>query len=287
MRKQLKLSHAHIQMARELGIQAKNMQRLSNTHGSEWKLSLAQFIEDRYEKSFGKTRPDKVLSIEQISAKILQQKAERKKRKESRAWPEDEYQALIGAAKQAAQFHPKSGESAQSCNLEPSLNRDGEARPFEFGSQSEQDEVLLYLGRCQCGDNEWRGEGPALEIVVCHCHSCRQSSGAPLMAWIDFPASRLTWSKGQPATYASSKRMLRGFCARCGTTLYNQRPAGKTISLSLASMVGPDRVQPSRQVHHHKALSWLKLTITHPADDEGWEWAGWSDGYDDDDDIPF
>ena len=73
-----KLSHAQIQMARELGMDPKNLRKLDNHKQEPWKLPLGQFIEQVYRKRFGKL-PDKVVSIEQ---KV---KAEQKKRAERRA----------------------------------------------------------------------------------------------------------------------------------------------------------------------------------------------------------
>jgi len=66
VRKRFKLSHVHIQMARELGMNPKRFGKLVN-HGQEsWKLSLPLFIEEKYFKHFKKRQPDTVKSIEQI-----------------------------------------------------------------------------------------------------------------------------------------------------------------------------------------------------------------------------
>lgn len=58
------LSDAHVQMARELGLNPKKLGKLDN-HGQEpWKAPLPEFIERLYLQRFGKRRPDVVLSIE-------------------------------------------------------------------------------------------------------------------------------------------------------------------------------------------------------------------------------
>lgn len=59
------LSHAHVQMARELGLNPKTLGKLDN-HGQEpWKAPLPEFIERLYVKRFSKCRPDVVVSIEE------------------------------------------------------------------------------------------------------------------------------------------------------------------------------------------------------------------------------
>lgn len=69
------LSHAQVQMARELGMNPAKLGKLDNHRQEQWKLPLPQFIEELYFKRFGKTAPDRVLSIEE-RARLEQQKKE-------------------------------------------------------------------------------------------------------------------------------------------------------------------------------------------------------------------
>ncbi len=59
------LSHAHVQMARELGMNPKKLDKLDDQGQEPWKLPLPAFIEHLYFKRFGKGRPDVVVSIEE------------------------------------------------------------------------------------------------------------------------------------------------------------------------------------------------------------------------------
>jgi hypothetical protein len=64
-RKRHHLSHAQVQMARELGMNPTKLGKLDNHHQEAWKLPLPQFIEHLYSKRFGKERPAAVVSIEE------------------------------------------------------------------------------------------------------------------------------------------------------------------------------------------------------------------------------
>ena len=64
-RKRHYLSHAQVQMARELGMNAAMLGKLDNHKQEPWKLPLPQFIEELYLKQFGKIAPDTVMSIEE------------------------------------------------------------------------------------------------------------------------------------------------------------------------------------------------------------------------------
>jgi hypothetical protein len=82
-RKRHHLSHAQVQMARELGLNPANLGKLDNHKQEPWKLPLPQFIEEVYFKRFGKTAPDAVMSIEE-RAHIEQQKKEARPTKQLR-----------------------------------------------------------------------------------------------------------------------------------------------------------------------------------------------------------
>lgn len=79
-RARFRLSHAHIQMARELGLNPKNFGSLANHSQEPWKASLPRFIGDIYFKRFGKVQPDRVLSIEERALEIDRRKAEKNER---------------------------------------------------------------------------------------------------------------------------------------------------------------------------------------------------------------
>ncbi|QEG41141.1 hypothetical protein [Roseimaritima ulvae] len=82
VRKKFKLSDAHVQMARELGLSPKRFPNYANTKDQPWKLPLVQFIEQLYEKQFGKSRPDEVMTIEAMAEAHLAKRAARKLQKQ-------------------------------------------------------------------------------------------------------------------------------------------------------------------------------------------------------------
>ncbi len=87
-RRKFKLSHAHVQMARELGMNPKKLGKLDNHDQEPWKLPLRKFIEHLYLKRFGKNRPDQVRSIEQLAEDRKKKKETPKKREQERLNPE-------------------------------------------------------------------------------------------------------------------------------------------------------------------------------------------------------
>jgi len=81
-RKRYHLSHLHIQMARELGLNPRKFGKISNEKQEPWKKPLPAFIEDIYLKRFGRDRPADVRSIEEVLRAKEIKKEERRRIKQ-------------------------------------------------------------------------------------------------------------------------------------------------------------------------------------------------------------
>lgn len=85
-RKRFQLSHAQVQMARELGMNPTKLGKLDNHDQEPWKAPLPQFIEHLYEKRFGRERPEVVMSVEErVRANDAKKAARKEARRRARA----------------------------------------------------------------------------------------------------------------------------------------------------------------------------------------------------------
>jgi len=82
-RRRFHLSHAHIQMARALGMNPKKFGKLGQHRQEPWKAPLPQFIEHIYAKRFGRERPEVVVPVEEHARQLARKKAARKAAKAS------------------------------------------------------------------------------------------------------------------------------------------------------------------------------------------------------------
>jgi hypothetical protein len=76
-RKRYHLSHAQVQMARELGLNPRKLGKLASHRQEPWKVPLPQFIEYLYRKRFGRERPQAVTPVEQWARPAAGRKAAR------------------------------------------------------------------------------------------------------------------------------------------------------------------------------------------------------------------
>jgi len=83
-RKRHHLSHAQVQMARELGMNPRKLGSIDNHRQEPWKAPLPEFIEHLYFKRFGREQPEVVVSIEERARQLQQRKADRKAAKVER-----------------------------------------------------------------------------------------------------------------------------------------------------------------------------------------------------------
>lgn len=80
-RQRFKLSHAVVQMARELGLNPKEFGKLADTRGSPWKIPLAEFIAECYFKAYKRELPERILPLEQVVADTAAKKSQRQERR--------------------------------------------------------------------------------------------------------------------------------------------------------------------------------------------------------------
>lgn len=81
-RRRYRLSHAQVQMARELGLNPRKFGSLDNRKLEPWKKPLPEFIEELYLKRFGKAVPDEVVTLEDRAKRKAEKKAARKAARE-------------------------------------------------------------------------------------------------------------------------------------------------------------------------------------------------------------
>jgi len=84
-RRRHRLSHAHVQMARELGLNPKKLGGIDNHRLEPWKVPLHQFIEQLYLERFGRDRPEHVVSLEEHARLAAQKRDARNTTKVPRA----------------------------------------------------------------------------------------------------------------------------------------------------------------------------------------------------------
>jgi hypothetical protein len=83
-------------------------------------------------------------------------------------------------------------------------------------------------GGCLCGGVRYRITGPRRDVIVCHCENCRRTHGH-VAAYTSVRQSDLELSQQQTLRWYhdESPDTYRGFCDRCGASLFWDRRDGQ------------------------------------------------------------
>lgn len=110
-----------------------------------------------------------------------------------------------------------------------------------------------HHGRCLCGGVAFETEGPLRDVWACHCGQCRRMSGHHWAA-TSVPLDRLRITRNDTLRwYDSSSQARRGFCARCGASLF-WKPAGEDrMAIAPGAFDGPTGLRQTRHIHTEDA----------------------------------
>lgn len=114
-------------------------------------------------------------------------------------------------------------------------------------------------GGCLCGAVRYRVSGAPQSTSLCHCNSCRRSTGGPSLAWAIFPEKDVEITDGELAVHSSSPGVERGFCARCGTSLtYRRADRPGLFDVTTASLDDPEAFPPTKEIWVEERLNWIE-----------------------------
>ena len=118
------------------------------------------------------------------------------------------------------------------------------------------------FGSCLCGEVRFRVRLPSKWVAHCHCSYCRRAHGAAFVTWAGFASEQFELVPGtlQPAWYASSPGARRGFCPKCGSSMFfeSARWPGE-MHVARALVEGPLDREPAAHVFYETHVPWLDV----------------------------
>ena len=115
-------------------------------------------------------------------------------------------------------------------------------------------------GGCLCGAVRFTLTEAPTEYGACHCSMCRKFSGG-IELGIRAMTDEITWDADEElATYTSSEWAERGFCRKCGSSLFWRLtapgPIQGMLSLSVGALDSMDGLEFNTEVYiDHKPQS--------------------------------
>lgn len=113
-------------------------------------------------------------------------------------------------------------------------------------------------GSCLCGACRYATKAAPINIRACHCRLCQKATGAPFYARVLVPRSAVEIS-GPVDWHPSSEDLRRGFCTRCGSTLFSERRSLDIVGLTHGSLDEPDRYPPTEHIWTSSKQAWVMI----------------------------
>lgn len=124
-------------------------------------------------------------------------------------------------------------------------------------------------GGCLCGSVRYHLDGPAADIVACHCGQCRKTSGH-FVAASRVPSDTLTLVEDDSLRwYRSSEDAERGFCAKCGSQLFWRAVESDHLSVMAGTMDSPDGLTLAHHIFVADKGEYYRLDDGLPQFDQG------------------
>lgn len=112
-----------------------------------------------------------------------------------------------------------------------------------------------YHGGCLCNETTFIAKGEPSNPHLCSCTMCQKSSGAPTVAWIEFPLDTFQWNgERNSGICQSSQNTQRCFCQKCGGLLGTLNEGYPNVCITIASLKNPNLIVPDKK-HSYKENS--------------------------------
>tara|TARA_Y100000591_G_scaffold79291_1_gene66435 strand:+ start:525 stop:923 length:399 start_codon:yes stop_codon:yes gene_type:complete len=119
-------------------------------------------------------------------------------------------------------------------------------------------------GKCLCGGIKFTTKGFHREISNCHCIQCMKTHGN-FAAYTRIDDHCLKFqSKKTLKWFKSSKKAKRGFCSRCGASIFFKVNKSNTTSISAGMFDKSLKIRTNKNIFVKNKLKYYKLDKSLP-----------------------
>ena len=125
-------------------------------------------------------------------------------------------------------------------------------------------------GGCLCCGVRYRVTGPLRPVVYCHCGQCRRTSGHFVAATAVAKDALIIESDESLEWFASSEIASRGFCRRCGSSLFWRPNAKPYICIMAGTLDDSTGLEAVEHIFVSDKGDYYQLTDDLPKLPGGW-----------------
>ncbi len=119
---------------------------------------------------------------------------------------------------------------------------------------------MRATGGCLCGAVKYRILGSLRPVVYCHCNQCRRTSGHFVAATATRKENLVLISDEYLEWYQSSASAKRGFCRRCGSSLFWSPESGSHMSVMAGTLDQSTGIKAAEHIYTEFKADYYDLT---------------------------
>ena len=117
---------------------------------------------------------------------------------------------------------------------------------------------------CLCKGIVMTINGVFRPVVNCHCIQCTKTHGN-YAAYTSVLEENISYkSKSTLKWFVSSAKAKRGFCKKCGASVFFKRLGSRAISISAGLFKNPTKLETSSHIYTHNKRDYYKITDNLP-----------------------
>lgn len=121
------------------------------------------------------------------------------------------------------------------------------------------DDAPVHHGGCLCGAVRYAVRGALRPVVNCHCGQCLRFHGHH-GAYSGAEWEKVVVTGDALRWYRSSEAARRGFCGRCGSSLFWDRVGGGFLSIAAGSLDRPTGLRTVRHIYTAERADYYEIT---------------------------
>jgi len=115
------------------------------------------------------------------------------------------------------------------------------------------------IAKCLCGGVKIKVKGKLRHVINCHCSQCMKTHGN-YAAYTTCPEDQIIFiNKRTLKWYKSSAIAKRGFCSRCGASIFYKLNKSKNISIAAGMFNNPTKLKTIANIFVKGKLDYYRL----------------------------
>jgi hypothetical protein len=117
----------------------------------------------------------------------------------------------------------------------------------------------VHGGGCLCGGVRYEVRGPLRDVVVCHCSRCLRTHGHAA-AYSECARDDLALGRDGTLRWYEADGRARGFCSRCGASVFWRADGSATISIAAGTLDQPTGLRTIAHIYTRDHADYYEIT---------------------------